>query len=83
MIRIRYNEYMSDDAENIVLPILRDIRGDMAKMASNMATMAAEMGAMRQHLSGITTLQDHDHGDIAELKIRLDRIEQRLELVDQ
>ena len=44
--------------------------------------MSAEMTAIRQHLSGIVTIQEHDHGDIASIKVRLDRIEKRLELTD-
>jgi hypothetical protein len=44
--------------------------------------MRAEMTAMRQHLGGVITLQEHDHGDIAALKVRVDRIERRLDLVD-
>ncbi|MEM6414215.1 MAG: hypothetical protein AAF720_06110 [Pseudomonadota bacterium] len=73
---------MTNDPDEIILPILRDIRFDMAKMSNNMATMTAEMTAMRQYSKSISTLQDHDHADIAELKIRLDRIESRLNLSD-
>jgi len=73
---------MVDDPNELILPILREIRADMAKMADSMASMSAEMKSMRQHTSGIATLQDHDHGDIAALKIRVERIEKRLDLVD-
>jgi hypothetical protein len=31
----------------------------------------------------VETLQDADHTDIASLKVRVDRIEKRLELVDE
>jgi hypothetical protein len=47
-----------------------------------MDTMGAELTAIRQHLGGVVTIQDHDHGDIAEIKSRLDRIERRLELTE-
>jgi len=40
------------------------------------------MTSMRQHMAGVVTLQELDHTDIASLKVRLDRIERRLELVD-
>lgn len=73
---------MTNDPDEIILPILRDIRTDMKKMSDNMALMTAEMTAMRQHTSGIATLQDHDHGDIADLKLRLERVEERLGLID-
>jgi hypothetical protein len=70
------------EPDNIVLEYLRAMRGDMAKMSDRLATMAAEMTAIRQHLAGFVSLQDHDHGDIAAIKVRLDRIERRLELAD-
>jgi hypothetical protein len=67
------------EPDNIILEHLRAIRGDIARMADGMQTMSAEM---RQHLSGVVTIQEHDHGDIASIKVRLDRIEKRLQLAD-
>jgi len=67
---------------DLMLKDLRAIRADMAKMADRMSTMSAEMTAMRQHMVGFVTLQEHDHVDIAALKARVERIERRLELVD-
>jgi len=73
---------MADGPDNIVLDHLRAIRGDISGIKDDMRGLRAEMTAIRQHLSGIVTLQEHDHGDIAAMKVRLDRIERRLELVD-
>ena len=70
------------EPDNIVLEHLRAIRSDMAKMADWMHTMSVEMTAIRQHLAGVVTIQEHDHGDIANIKVRLERIEKRLDLVD-
>ena len=70
------------EPDNIILEHLRAIPGDLARMADGMQTMSAEMTAMRQHLSGVVTIQEHDHGDIASIKVRLDRKERRLELAD-
>jgi hypothetical protein len=47
-----------------------------------MRDMHVEMTSMRQHLAGVVTLQEHDHTDMVAIKTRLDRIEQRLNLVD-
>jgi hypothetical protein len=70
------------EPRDLVLEHLRAIRGDIGTIKDSMRTMQAEMTSMRQHMAGVVTLRDHDHGDIAELKVRLDRIERRLELVD-
>ncbi len=73
---------MNEKVESLVLEQLRQIRSEMAKMADYMHTLQAEMTAMRQSLASIRTLQDHDHGDIAALKLRVERIERRLDLVE-
>ncbi|MFD2182174.1 hypothetical protein [Rhodoplanes azumiensis] len=73
---------MSEAPDNLVLEHLRAIRGQTGKMADMMHTMSVEMTAIRQHLAGVVTIQEHDHGDIAGIKARLDRIETRPDLVD-
>jgi hypothetical protein len=73
---------MMAEPENLVLEHLRGIRGEMGKMADWMHTMSVEMTAIRQHLAGVVTIQEHDHGDIAGIKLRLEKIEKRLDLVD-
>lgn len=70
------------EPENLVLEHLRGIRTEMAKMADWMPTLSVEMTAIRQHLAGVVTIQEHDHTDLAAIKLRLDRIEWRLELTE-
>jgi hypothetical protein len=70
------------EPESLVLEQLRVIRGDLGKLFNEMQTMRVEMTAMRQHMAGMLTIQEHDHVDIAGIKSRLDRIEKRLELAD-
>jgi len=72
----------TSNIENLIVPMLREIRADMAKMADAMNTQSVEMRAMLKHLGGIVDLQELDHEDIARIKVRLDRIETRLDLVD-
>jgi hypothetical protein len=45
-------------------------------------TLSVEMTAIRQHLAGVVTIQEHDQTDISAVKVRLDRIEKRLELAE-
>jgi hypothetical protein len=54
----------------------------MAKMGEAMQSLNVEVTAIRQHLAGFMTIQEHDHGDLAAIKVRLERIEKRLELAD-
>ena len=70
------------EPENLMLDHLRAIRGEMRKMSEGMQSLNAEVTAIRQHLAGFMTIQEHDHGDLASIKVRLDRIEKRLELAD-
>ena len=70
------------EPDNLVLEYLRAIRADMAKMATEMHSIRIEMTAMRHILTGHSIQLDHDHDEIAVLKTRVDRIEQRLDLTD-
>jgi hypothetical protein len=70
------------EPDNLVLEHLRAIRSEIGRMADWMQTLSVEMTAMRQHLAGVVTIQEHDHVDIAGIKLRLERIEKRLELTD-
>jgi len=70
------------EPDNLVLEYLRAIRVDMAKMATEMHSIRIEMTAMRHILTGHSIQLDHDHDEIAVLKTRVDRIEQRLDLTD-
>ncbi len=74
---------MAENVDNLVLEQLRAMRSEMSKMADWMHTMSAELTAIRQHLSGVVTLREHDHAYIASIKHRLDHIERRLEPVDE
>ena len=56
------------EPENLVLEQLRAIRGEMGKLVNEMQTMRVEMTAMRQHMAGMMTIQEHDHADIAGIK---------------
>lgn len=71
------------EVENLMLEHLRAIRGDIRRIQDNVAGLKVEMTATRHHISGMSALQDHDHAEIAEIKTRLERIERRLELVDE
>ena len=69
------------EPDNLVLEYLRGIRTDLGKMADWMQTLSVGMTAYGSTLR-VVTIQEHDHTDISAIKLGLDRIEKRLELVD-
>lgn len=73
---------MTVEPDNLVLEHLRALRGENAKIMDWMQTISAEVTAIRQHPAGVVTIQELDHSDIAGIKVRLDRIEKRLELAN-
>ena len=71
---------MNEKVENLILEHLRVIRADMSSMKDEMSGMRAEMLVMRQHMVGLLGSQVLHDGELATIKVRLDRIEKRLEL---
>jgi hypothetical protein len=73
---------MEEKVDNLVLEHLRAIRGDISRIDDELRAFRGEMTSSRLRPRSVETLQDTDHEDIIQLKIRMDRIERRLELVD-
>ena len=71
-----------NEADNLVLELLRSMRTDMAAMKDDMGTMRAEMMIIRQDVGGLVGCQTLHDVEMASVKVRLDRIEKRLELID-
>ena len=70
------------NVDNLILEHLRVIRADMGSMKEELSGMRAEMLIIRQHMAGLLGSQTLHDGEIANIKVRLDRIEKRLELAD-
>lgn len=66
------------NTETRVLKTLELLQTDMARLADRMTDVGVEMHATRQHVAGLVAVQDHDHVELAQIKMRLDRIERRL-----
>ena len=73
---------MTEETENLVLEHLRAIRSDIALLKSDLRALQAEQAAMRLELRAHTLRLDHIVEDTAEIKVRLDRIERRLDLTE-
>ncbi|MBC2773875.1 hypothetical protein H6M51_13500 [Rhizobium sp. AQ_MP] len=73
---------MNEKVENLILEHLRIMRTDISSLKEEMVGMRSEMPAMKQYMAGFMTDEARQDGEIAELKLRLDRIEKRLELTE-
>ena len=74
---------MSEGPADIVLEHLKRIQSELARMREDDRTQRAEVSAMRQLLGAQTTLLYQVIEDLASVRVRLDRIERRLDLVDE
>ena len=73
---------MTEDTEGLVLEILKRMQADLVRIREDLVGLRAEVTAIRHDLAGLRTMQDLHHSDIGSIKVRLDRIEKRLELAD-
>ena len=73
---------MNDKVEHLILEHLRAMRADMSSIKDEMTGMRGEMIVMRQHMGALLTSQTLQDTEIAPIKIRVDRIEKRLDLVE-
>ncbi|PYE88207.1 hypothetical protein [Phyllobacterium leguminum] len=73
---------MNDKVENLILEHLRIVRADMSSMKEEMSGMRSEMLIIRQHMAGLLGGQTLHDAEVAGLKVRLDRIEKRLDLAE-
>jgi predicted nucleic acid-binding Zn-ribbon protein len=73
---------VTEDVENLVLEHLRAIRTELGALKEENRTMQAQTAALRHELRAVTTLVEQCVEDIASIRVRLDRIERRLDLVE-
>lgn len=73
---------MAEEADDLVLELLRAMRGDMSRIADDLKALRVEMQAGRHHVRGLELTPDVQFDSLAELRKHVDRIERRLELSD-
>ena len=71
------------NVESLVLEHLRAIRSDLADVKERLTGVEIQLSAMGQQLAGLTTAVYSGKSEIDGFRRRLERIEQRLDLVDQ
>jgi len=73
---------MTEDVENLVLEHLKRIQSDLTKLRDDQKTMYALQLAMQQTLNAHSTLLQQLMEDGVAARVRLDRIERRLDLTE-
>lgn len=73
---------MTDGPDSLVLEHLKRIQNELSRMREEDRTSHAALSAIQQQLGAHTTLLNQCLEDIATVRVRLDRIERRLDLVD-
>ncbi len=73
---------MTDEVESLVLEHLRNIRTDIAGLKDDIRGLKAEQTAARLEARATSTRVEQVLEDVAGVKVRPDRIERRLDLVE-
>ena len=71
---------MTDETENLVLTILRDIQTKTKRLDERMANLELRMTAQEQHLGALVLSLPSIHDRLDALTRRVERVETRLEL---
>jgi len=84
---LAYHTLMSDDADNRTLELLRRMRTEMGegfrKVDADLQNLTTEVRLANAHVAALVQGEVHTTSRIAELDVRLSRVEKRLELRDE
>lgn len=84
---------MADQAENLVLELLRQLRAESTTLRNEVRSVREEMrdgfnrvevrlGVLEQGMASLLALSASDRDELTALKRRVERIERRLDLCD-
>ena len=73
---------MSDERADLMLEILKSIQGDVGEMKRELGSISTRVSSLEDHFRGTLTTLYGIQSDVAHLKVRVDRIEQRMGLRD-
>ena len=73
---------MTEEPDNVVLEILREMRKDIADVKQGQKQTNERLSSIDHHIAGLVHGQTRFNDDTDDLKARVDRIERRLDLVD-
>ncbi|RUN76617.1 hypothetical protein EJC47_09940 [Sphingomonas sp. TF3] len=73
---------MTDERADIMLEILKSIQADVAAVKREQTSQGIRLLALEDHIRGLVGTIYGIQSDVADLKMRVDRIDQRLGLAD-
>jgi peptidoglycan hydrolase CwlO-like protein len=73
---------VTDDRADLMLEILKNIQADIGEMKRDISSLNMRVSSLEDHFRGTLTTLYSIQADVAHLKGRVDRIEQRLGLRD-
>ena len=73
---------MSDERADLMIDILKNIQGDVGDIKRELSSMSTRVSSLEDHFRGTLTTLYGIQSDVAHLKVRVDRIEQRMGLRD-
>ena len=74
---------MTDEISNLILEHLRAIRGDIAQIGERIDRVEVLLSTIEHHMSGFLASSARQQEGIDSLRRRTERIERRLELVEE
>jgi hypothetical protein len=70
------------EVENLLLEHHKRFPAQMARFEDKIDTPAADFRGVKQRMAAFMTSEISQDGDLAAMKLRLERIERRLDLID-
>ena len=70
-------------SDNLVLELLRAIRGDIAKLSDRLDEHGRRLGRMEIMMAGIRRDQANDAETIADVETRFDRLRERIDRIER
>ena len=73
---------MTDERADLMLEILTGLQSDVGAIKREQISQGIRLHSMEDHMRGLMTSLYGVQSDVADLKVRVDRIERRLGLAD-
>lgn len=70
------------EVENLVLEHLKRFQTQMSRIEEKVESVATDLRGVKQHMAAFLTSEFNQDADMAAFKLRLERIERRLDLTD-